>query len=71
MIRRYLTNAQWERIEKLCPGKEGDKGRHGEDNRRFIEAVLWINRTGVQIPVNRGQSFRRIADSVPVIADSL
>jgi hypothetical protein len=24
----------------------------------------------VQIPVHRGQSFRRIADSVPVIADS-
>jgi transposase len=46
LIRRYLTNARWERIGKLCPGKEGDKGRHGEDNRRFIEAVLWINRTG-------------------------
>jgi hypothetical protein len=25
---------------------------------------------GLQIPVHRGQSFRRIADSVPVIADS-
>jgi hypothetical protein len=24
----------------------------------------------MQIPVHRGQSFRRIADSVPVIADS-
>jgi hypothetical protein len=24
----------------------------------------------VQIPVHRGQSFRRIADSIPVIADS-
>lgn len=46
MIRRYLTNAQWERIEKLCAGKEGDKGRHGEDNRNFVDAVLWINRTG-------------------------
>ena len=46
MIRRYLTNAQWERIERLCPGKAGDKGRHGTDNRSFIDAVLWINRTG-------------------------
>jgi hypothetical protein len=26
---------------------------------------LWM-----QIPVHRGQSFRRIADSIPVIADS-
>jgi len=24
----------------------------------------------LQIPVHRGQSFRRIADSIPVIADS-
>ena len=24
----------------------------------------------LQIPIHRGQSFRRIADSVPVIADS-
>jgi hypothetical protein len=24
----------------------------------------------MQIPVHRGQSFRRIADSIPVIADS-
>jgi len=46
LIRRNLTNAQWERIEKLCPGKEGDKGRHGEDNRRFVDGVLWILRTG-------------------------
>jgi hypothetical protein len=27
-------------------------------------------RADVQIPVHRGQSFRRIADSIPVIADS-
>jgi Putative transposase of IS4/5 family (DUF4096) len=54
-----LTNAQWERIERLCPGKEGDKGRLGEDNRRFVEGVLWINRTGgrrdglAEVNVNR------------------
>jgi hypothetical protein len=29
-----------------------------------------IRESYVQIPVHRGQSFRRIADSVPVIADS-
>ena len=46
MIRRELTDAQWARIEKLVPGKEGDKGRHGEDNRLFVDAVLWIARTG-------------------------
>ena len=46
MIRRELTDAQWLRIERLVPGKEGDKGRHGEDNRLFVDAVLWIARAG-------------------------
>ena len=46
MIRRELTSAQWRRIEQLVPGKEGDKGRHGEDNRLFVDAVLWIARSG-------------------------
>ena len=45
--RRMLNDAQWARIEPLCAGKEGDRGRTGEDNRRFVEAVLWIGRTGV------------------------
>ena len=46
MIRRELTDSQWQRIEKLVPGKKGDKGRAGEDNRLFVDAVLWILRTG-------------------------
>ena len=46
MIRRELTNPQWLRIERLVSGKEGDKGRHGEDNRLFVDAVLWIARAG-------------------------
>ena len=46
MIRRELTDAQWARIEKLVAGKKGDKGRHGDDNRLFVDAVLWIARTG-------------------------
>ena len=44
--RKMLSDAQWARIEPLCAGKEGDRGRTGEDNRRFVEAVLWIGRTG-------------------------
>ena len=46
MIRRELKDGQWARIERLVPGKEGDKGRHGTDNRLFLDAVLWIARTG-------------------------
>jgi hypothetical protein len=31
-----LTDEQWRRIEHLVPGKEGDKGGRGEDNRLFV-----------------------------------
>jgi Putative transposase of IS4/5 family (DUF4096) len=41
-----LTAAQWAKMEPLCLGKPGDPGRSGKDNRRFVEAVLWIARTG-------------------------
>ena len=33
-------------------------------------AAAAASETQLQIPIHRGQSFRRIADSVPVIADS-
>jgi len=33
-------------VEPRCLGKKSDPGRSGEDNRRFVEAVLWIARTG-------------------------
>jgi putative transposase len=46
MKRHRLSDAQWERIASLVPGKTGDPGRHGEDNRLFVDAVLWMCRTG-------------------------
>ena len=33
-------------MEPHCLGKPTDPGRSGSDNRRFVEAVLWIARTG-------------------------
>jgi transposase len=42
----WLRDDQWARIEGMLPGKVGDRGRSAEDNRRFVEAVLWIARTG-------------------------
>ena len=45
MSGRTLTDGQWERIEPLLPGKEGDRGRTGADNRLFVDAVLWLART--------------------------
>jgi transposase len=45
-MRRYeLTDEQWDVIKHLVPGKEGDPGAHGEDNRRFVNGVIWIART--------------------------
>ena len=42
----YLTDERWALIASRLPGKEGDPGCHGRDNRLFIEAVFWIVRTG-------------------------
>ena len=46
MDRRVLRDDQWERIAPLLPGKATDCGVTAKDNRRFLEAVLWIARTG-------------------------
>ena len=46
MVRRWLREDQWQRLAPMLPGKASDPGRTGEDNRLFIEAVLWIARTG-------------------------
>ena len=46
MIRELLNDDQWERIAPLLPGKKGDPGRSGEDNRLFLEAILWLVRAG-------------------------
>ena len=46
MDRSVLRDDQWERIAPLLPGKVEDAGRSGADNRRFVEAVLWIVRVG-------------------------
>lgn len=50
MAHRYrheLTDAQWARIEHLLPGKKSDPGRTAADNRLFVNAVLYVLKTGV------------------------
>nr|WP_255468912.1 IS5 family transposase [Reyranella sp. CPCC 100927] len=46
MVRRELTDRQWSLIASLVPGKKGDRGASGRDNRLFVDAVLWIVRSG-------------------------
>ena len=49
MVKRYeLSAAQWERIAGLLPGKAGDPGRTAVDNRLFVDAVLWVLRSGAR-----------------------
>lgn len=59
MARRYeLSDEQWHRIAELVPGKVGDPGRSGEDNRRFVNGVLWVLRSGAHwhdLPERYGQ----------------
>ncbi len=47
MLNRHaISDADWERIKDLLPGRPGQSGWLAADNRRFIDAVLWIARTG-------------------------
>ena len=75
MARRYeLSSEQWQRIESLLPGKAGDPGRSGQDNRLFVNGVLWVLRSGAHwhdVPERYGkwktqhQRFRRWSKAVP------
>lgn len=72
MTRTQLTDAQWALVEPLLPGKAGDPGRTGANNRRTLEGILWVLRTGApwrDLPSEFGkwitvyQRFRRWSDA--------
>ena len=44
--RHELSESEWLRLEPLLDGVVGQEGRTGDDNRQFINAVVWIARTG-------------------------
>ncbi len=46
--RHELSDAKWAAIQDVLPGKEGDVVRTAKDNRQFVNACLWIIRSGVQ-----------------------
>jgi len=46
MARRLLRDDQFQRIAAMLPGKASDCGVTAKDNRLFVEAVLWVARTG-------------------------
>jgi transposase len=46
MRRHEITDDAWNRIMDLLTGKAGDPGVTAKDNRLFVNAVLWIAKTG-------------------------
>jgi len=47
MLRRHeITDQQWNAIKDLLPGQEGYPGATAKDNRLFVNAVMWIAKTG-------------------------
>ena len=67
----HLREDQWERIKGSLPGKHGDVGVTAQDNRRFVEGVIWVGRNGGRwrsLPAEYGKwgsvhkRFKRWAD---------
>ncbi len=68
--RFVITERQWALMEPHCLGKKTDPGRSGGDGRLFLEAILWIARTGSpwrDLPPDLGKwntVFKRFRDWV-------
>ena len=59
--RHDMTDAVWERLQPHLPSGEGKRGRPAHDNRRFIDAVCWILRTGAPPYPVRGRLWRDLS----------
>ena len=59
MRRHEIADEHWKRIEGLLAGRAGDPGVTAKDNRLFVNAVLWIGKTGApwrDLPERFGKS---------------
>ena len=45
--RHAISDADFERIKHLLPGRAGQTGWIARDNRRFLDAVLFVAKTGI------------------------
>ena len=45
--RHAISDADWDRIKHLLPGQRGQHGGIARDNRLFLDAVLYVARTGI------------------------
>ena len=46
LARHAITDEDWDRIQDLLPGRAGQPGVTAKDNRLFLDAVLWVAKTG-------------------------
>ena len=63
--RHDISDEFWSKLEPLLPGRKGSWGGQAQDNRRFINAVFWILRTGApwrDLPASYGGWKNTIAD---------
>ncbi len=44
--RHDISDRAWELLKNHLPGQKGKRGGQARDNRQFINAVIWILRTG-------------------------
>ncbi len=47
-MRHNISDKVWGLLKPLLPGRRGSWGGVAIDNRRFINAIIWILRTGAQ-----------------------
>ena len=65
--RHAISDEDWDRIKDLLPGRAGTPGTRARDNRLFVDAVLWIGKTGApwrDLPERFGNwnsAFRRFS----------
>ena len=45
--RHEISDTDWDRVRHLLPGQPGQHGGVAEDNRRFLNAVLYVAKTGI------------------------
>jgi transposase len=44
--RHAISDDNWDRLKGLLPGRAGAPGAPAKDNRLFIDAILWVGKTG-------------------------
>jgi len=46
LARHAIRDEDWDRIKDRLPGRAGSRGTPAKDNRLFLDAVLWLAKTG-------------------------